>query len=53
VLGGGFQILSALLMDRLVYFSLQLLSFYFLFLDDRFLHAVRSRLLSFGPGRAK
>jgi Vitamin K-dependent gamma-carboxylase len=53
VLGGGFQVLSALLMDRLVYFSLQLLSFYFLFLDDHFLHAVRSRLLSLGPDRAK
>lgn len=42
--GIGFQVLSALLMDQLVYFSLQLLAFYVLFVDERVLHAVRLRL---------
>ncbi len=50
VLGVGFQVLSALLMDQLVYFGLQLLAFYVLFLDERFLHAVRLRLRFGRPG---
>jgi hypothetical protein len=44
LLGVGFQVLSALLMDRLVYFSLQLLAFYVLFVDEQVLHAIRLRL---------
>jgi hypothetical protein len=47
--GVGFQVLSALLMDRLVYFGLQLLAFYLFFIDERVLHAVRLRLRSLGP----
>jgi hypothetical protein len=44
LLGAAFQVLSALLMDRLVYFGLQLLAFYVLFVDERSLHAIRLRL---------
>lgn len=44
LLGIGFQVLSALLMDQLVYFGLQLLAFYVLFLDERALHALLLRL---------
>lgn len=42
--GATFQVMSALMMDRLVYFSLVLCSFYVLFIDDSFLHRVRDRV---------
>jgi hypothetical protein len=44
--GVVFQVSVALLMDRLIYFSLQLMSFYLLFLDDKQLHGLR-RFASF------
>ena len=42
--GGGFQLIIALTMHQLIYFSLQLVAFYVLFLDDSTLHALRCQL---------
>ncbi len=44
VWGASFQVLVALTMDRLILFSLQLLCFYVLFAEDRFLHKLRAWL---------
>jgi hypothetical protein len=46
--GVAFHLGIALTMKDLIYFSLQMLCFYVLFLDDTFLHAVRERLLPLG-----
>jgi vitamin K-dependent gamma-carboxylase-like protein len=48
--GLAFQVLSALMLDRLVYFGLQLLSFYVLFLDDAVLHRLHARVFERGGG---
>ena len=44
VMGIGFQFLVAWTMYQLIYFSLQMLCFYVLFIDPEHLHALRRRL---------
>jgi hypothetical protein len=46
LMGGAFQILTAVMMHQLVYFSLQMLCFYLLFVDDAVLHRLRAAMLS-------
>jgi hypothetical protein len=46
LMGGAFQGLVALLMHQLVYFSLQMLCFYVLFVDDARLHRLRDAILA-------
>ena len=48
LLGVGFQLLVALTMYQLIYFSLQMLCFYVLFIDPKSLHRLRRRLRAFG-----
>lgn len=43
VWGGAFQIGTALMMKDLIYFSVQMMSFYLLFMDESNLHALRDR----------
>jgi hypothetical protein len=49
--GGTFQVGTALMMKDLIYFSLQMVSFYLLFVDDAWLHALRLRATRALPPR--
>jgi hypothetical protein len=51
--GAAFQLLIALTMYELVYFSLQMVCFFVLFLDERLLHRIRARLRGLIPERLR
>ena len=54
IVGIGFQTVIALTMHDLIYFSLQLVCFYVLFMDDNNLHWVRQKVSGiFGVGSGK